>query len=91
MIPGAEQDVRGAMQNAAKAPLKSKSPQKGMDIGMFGSERDQTDIFDKRPEEVASQPPTQTAASTKQQEAPENKDGAAEATPAQSLKSKSKT
>ena len=90
VIPGAERDVRGAMQNAAKAPLKSKSPQKGMDIGMFGSERDQTDIFDKRPEEVDPQPPTQTAASTKQQEAPENKDGAAEATPAQSLKSKSK-
>ena len=63
VIPGAEQDVRGAMQNAAKAPLKSNSPQKGMDIGMFGSERDQTDIFDKRPEEVdpaASSPKPET-------------------------------
>ena len=47
VIPGAEQDKKGALQNAAKAPLKANAPQKGMDVGLFGSERDQTDMFDK--------------------------------------------
>ncbi|MEN6631327.1 MAG: DEAD/DEAH box helicase family protein, partial [Candidatus Polarisedimenticolia bacterium] len=46
VIPGAEQDVKGAMQNAAQKPLKGKPGQKDMDIGLFGSERDQTDLFD---------------------------------------------
>lgn len=46
VIPGAEQDVKGAMQNAANKPLKGRAGQKDMDIGLFGSERNQTDLFD---------------------------------------------
>lgn len=46
VIPGAERDQKGALNNAAKAPLKASAPQKGMDVGLFGSERDQTDMFD---------------------------------------------
>ena len=46
VIPGAEQDVKGAMQNAANKPMRAATFQKPMDIGMFGSEKDQTDMFD---------------------------------------------
>jgi hypothetical protein len=55
VIPGAEQDVRGAMQSAAKAPLKASALQKGMDVGLFESERDQTDMFDKMPSSSTGQ------------------------------------
>ena len=57
VIPGAEQDVKGAMQNAASKPLKGKAGQKDMDIGLFGSERDQTDLFDApKPNSASAKP-----------------------------------
>lgn len=64
VLPGAEQDVKGAINNAAKAPLKPVSPQKGMNIGLFGSERDQSDLFDKPAPKKA--PPEETAARAQQ-------------------------
>lgn len=56
VIPGAERDQKGALNNAAKAPLKGSVPQKGMDVGLFGSERDQTDMFDKPAPKKAEEP-----------------------------------
>lgn len=46
VIPGAEQDVQGAMQNAAKKPLKASKPQKDMDIGLFGDSPQSPELFD---------------------------------------------
>lgn len=54
VIPGAEQDVKGAVKNAAKKPLKGTKPQKDMDVGMFGDAPNSPELFDapqKKPEE----------------------------------------
>jgi hypothetical protein len=46
VIPGAEQDVKGALQNKADAGLKAKADQKPMDDGLFGDSMNQDDLLD---------------------------------------------
>lgn len=46
VIPGAERDQKGALRIAANKPMRAATYQKPMDEGLFGSERDQTDLFD---------------------------------------------
>jgi hypothetical protein len=55
VIPDAEQDVRGATQNAATAPFKAAAPEKGMDFALFGSECDQTDVSGEKAAGFTSQ------------------------------------
>ncbi len=59
VLPGAEQDVGGAIRNAAKKPLKGKKPQKDMDVGMFGDGPQSPELFDapqKKPEAASPDP-----------------------------------
>lgn len=47
VMPGAEKISQGAQaQRAAAKPMQAKAPQKGMDIGLFGTEKDQVDMID---------------------------------------------
>jgi len=47
VIPGTEKASSATMaKRAAAAPLKPKTAQKPMDVGMFGTEKDQTDLLD---------------------------------------------
>jgi N12 class adenine-specific DNA methylase len=58
VIPGAEPDIKGAIQNAAKAPLKPKVAQKPADDGLFGDGAQQPELFgkpaEKKPEAIKS-------------------------------------
>ncbi|HEY1244163.1 MAG TPA: hypothetical protein VGF29_04955, partial [Hyphomicrobiaceae bacterium] len=45
IIPGTEKDVAGALKRRAEAPLKPKAEQKPADFGLFGTEKDQPDLF----------------------------------------------
>lgn len=62
VIPGAEQDIEGALKKAAKKPLKSTKPQKGMDVGLFGDAPNSPDLFDKPIKSATSAETTSAAA-----------------------------
>lgn len=52
VLPGAEKESQGKQaQRKADAKLKPKAPQKAADIGLFGDEKDQTDLLDAKPAE----------------------------------------
>lgn len=57
VIPGAEQDPKGAAQIKADAPLKPKAPQRPLEDGLFGDGHKQGDLLDNLgPATVSSDP-----------------------------------
>lgn len=57
VIPGAEKASDKTMaQRGAEAPLKPKANQKPADIGLFGDEKDQTDLLDTLAKKPAAAP-----------------------------------
>ncbi|MFA5951549.1 MAG: LPD38 domain-containing protein [Hyphomicrobium sp.] len=57
VLPGAEKIGDGEQaQRAADKPLKPKVAQKPADDGLFGDEKDQTDLLDVKPQEPKSEP-----------------------------------
>jgi hypothetical protein len=45
-LPGCKPDLAGALQRKADAPLKPAMPQEPCDVGLFGDDANQTDLFE---------------------------------------------